>query len=545
MAPQRRLPLRRLTLRRALLVVLAVLPLVLATAAAFGGSSATPGPGGGTPGTSSHFQLVGHDPLFGRGMNAALTIYGRYVYVGNRTDGSDTCGVGDPRAGVSPCPHPHPGILIVDTADPAHPRDVGEIGPPYAALTGITTRELRVWPQQKLLVVMSFRCSSVIHACPAGTDTTFPFDFKFFDLSDPVHPRFISSYVPTSKAGVAIKPHEMYLWVDPHNAKRALLWVSFPSASVDPARPNFEVLDLSKVAAGSAPVEIAEANWNQFFPGADNPANYDFDLALHSMAPTADGKTTYLAHLRGGTGVLDTSEVVADTDDHFIDLTNKLLSPAPGNFVHWGAGNVCAGHTAVQCSESHSAVPVPGRPYELNTDEVYGSFTTPSFGWPWGWMRLIDVHDPTTPKLVGEYKIFQNTPAFQPSVDSVTDQVTSYSSHNPTVTPNLAVIAWHSGGLQAIDITNPAKPTQAGWYSPTPLASVATEDPALNRGANKVTMWSYPIIHNGLIYVVDIRNRLYILRYTGPRAGDIASLRFLEGNSNLGDAVRLSQGHGG
>src|SRR6266487_1119639 len=178
MAPQRRLPLRRLTLRRGLMVVLAVLPLVLATAAAFGGSSATPGPGGGTPGTSSHFQLVGHDPLFGRGMNAALTIYGRYVYVGNRTDGSDTCGVGDPRAGVSPCPHPHPGILIVDTLDPAHPKDVGEIGQPYAALTGITTRELRVWPQAKLLMVMSFRCSSVIHACPAGTDQ-FPFDFKF------------------------------------------------------------------------------------------------------------------------------------------------------------------------------------------------------------------------------------------------------------------------------------------------------------------------------------------------------------------------------
>ncbi|HEX9342018.1 MAG TPA: hypothetical protein VF995_00180 [Actinomycetota bacterium] len=540
-------PLRRPTLRRGLLAALAVLPLVLATAAAFGGRTSTPAgsPGGGTPGTSSHFQLVGHDPLFGRGMNAALALYGRYVYVGNRTDGSDTCGVGDPRAGVSPCPHPHPGILIVDTLDPAHPKDVGEIGQPYAALTGITTRELRVWPQAKLLMVMSFRCSSVIHACPAGTDAQFPFDFKFFDLSDPVHPRFISSYVPTSKAGVAIKPHEMYLWVDPHNARRALLWVSFPSTSVDPARPNFEILDLSKVPAGSAPVEIAEANWDQFFPGADNPANYDFDLALHSMAPTADGKVTYLAHLRGGTGVLDTSAVVADTDDHFIDLTNSLLSPAPGSFVHWGAGNVCAGGTAAGCSESHSAVPVPGRPYELNTDEVYGTFTTPSFGWPWGWMRLLDVHDPATPKLVGQYQIFQNTPAFQPSVDPATEQFTSYSSHNPTVTPDLAVIAWHSGGLQAIDITNPAKPTQAGWYSPTPLASVATEDPALNRGSNKVTMWSYPIVHNGLIYVIDIRNGLYILRYTGPHAGDLASLRFLEGNSNLGDAVRLSQVHGG
>jgi hypothetical protein len=33
----------------------------------------TVGAGGGTPGTSQSFQLVGANPLFGRGMNAALT----------------------------------------------------------------------------------------------------------------------------------------------------------------------------------------------------------------------------------------------------------------------------------------------------------------------------------------------------------------------------------------------------------------------------------------------------------------------------------------
>jgi hypothetical protein len=93
---------------------------------------------------------------------------------------------------------PIQGILVVDVADPANPSVVGEIGSPYAGQIGITTRELRVWPQEHLLMVMTFRCSSVIHACPPGTDTTFPFDIKFFDLSDPVHP---SSYVPTSQAG--------------------------------------------------------------------------------------------------------------------------------------------------------------------------------------------------------------------------------------------------------------------------------------------------------------------------------------------------------
>jgi hypothetical protein len=106
-------------------------------------------------------------------------------------------------------------------------------------------------------------------------------------------------------------------------------------------------------------------------------------------------------------------------------------------------------------------------------------------------------------------------PAFQPSVDPATERVTSYSSHNPTLTPDLALIAWHSGGLRAIDIANPVRPRQGGWFSPTPLASVANEDPALSAGPNKVVMWSYPIAHDGLIHVIDIRNELYILRYTG------------------------------
>ena len=74
----------------------------LGAAAPAGGTTASPanvtvGPGGGTPGTSKNFTLVGHDSLFGRGMNSAMTIYGHFAYIGNRTDGSATCGVGDPR----------------------------------------------------------------------------------------------------------------------------------------------------------------------------------------------------------------------------------------------------------------------------------------------------------------------------------------------------------------------------------------------------------------------------------------------------------------
>src|SRR5262245_23240939 len=93
------------------------------------------GPGGQVPGTSRNFVLVGHAPLANRGMNAALAVFGRYVYVGNRTDGSSRCGVGDPRipvSGLDSCPHVTPGIQVVDAVNPFRPTVVGEFGTEFA-----------------------------------------------------------------------------------------------------------------------------------------------------------------------------------------------------------------------------------------------------------------------------------------------------------------------------------------------------------------------------------------------------------------------------
>jgi hypothetical protein len=514
------------------------------------------GAGGGTPGTSLNFTLVGHNALSGfeldgnttpRGMNAAPTVFDDLVYIGNRSDGSNSCGDSDPGPGVTPvltptnpdgtCTHVHPGILVVDVADPTSPTVVGEFGTEFVsgANEGQTARELRVWPEKKLLMVMYFRCSRVIHACP---QTAQSFRIRFFDLAaDPVNPPLIATYVPSAL------PHEMYLWIDPKDLNRALLWNSTPTSSVNPNVPNLIITDISKAKQGIF-TEVARGNWNQFFPGASNPANYDFDLALHSMTPSVDGKRTYLAYLRGGFGVLDTSKVANNQvpAGSVENLNDDMLTRVP--FPTWGTGTRCPGHTVAGCAESHSAVPFPGRPFALTIDEVYGTFTVDSFGWPWGWARLWNVARPQRPRLMAEYRIFQNTEAFRPSVDPATEQFTSYSSHNPTLTRNLVLDSWHSGGLQAVDVEDPSAPAQTGWFSPTPEATVALEDPALSRGPNKVVMWSFPIVKDGLIYVVDIRNGLYVLSYAGPRAGEVSGLTFLEGNSNLGDAGRLDKSEG-
>lgn len=136
------------------------------------------------------------------------------------------------------------------------------------------------------------------------------------------------------------------------------------------------------------------------------------------------------------------------------------------------------------------------------------------------------------------YKLPENTlPFLEAGIDDATREFTSYSSDAATVTPHLALVTWHSAGLQAIDLLVAPHPKQVGAFSPEPLPPVATEDPALSRGPGKVVMWGYPIVDRGLIYVVDIRNGLYIVRYTGPHADELDDLSSLQGDSNLGSAA--------
>jgi hypothetical protein len=548
---------------------------------------------------SSNFQLVGQNALFNRGMNAAAAIFQNFLYVGNRTDGSSRCGFGDPRRtdpnfGLDSCPHVHPGILILSISNPANPTIVGEIPAPLnpsGQPVGITSRELRVWPSKQLLMTMNFRCSSVIHACPRTNDTTSPFDIKFFSLKDPTNPQFISHFVPTSRAGLAIKPHEMFLWADPNEDNRALLFVTTPTLTTDPTVPNLIVFDISQVSKGGRVTEIAEGNWNNRYPGT-NQANYPFDnaspdgcgpydcnLFVHSIGVKPDGSVTYMALEAGHFLVLDTSDIAANkiSPGTVLSLDDKLITD-PANRPVWLQNpldptavpnvfpNGCArldstGTIAKDCPNSHSAVQVPSRHLAVTTDEIYGTFTINEFGCRWGWMRLIDVSDTTHPFITGQYLIGQDQLSFCGSAADtpVTEQFRSFSSHNPTVLQNLALIDWHSGGVQAINISDPTNPTQAGVFRPAPIPVVATEDPGLSQGPattvdqllnpdttnpdfkTKVVMWSYPIIRNGLIYVIDVRNGLFVLRYTGPHSDEVQEIKFLEGNSNLGDAVNLDQ----
>ena len=454
------------------------------------------------PAPAGDFELLGSDPLLGRGMNSALAVHGDYAYVGSRTDGT----------------HPDSGILVVNIADPQAPKVVSQIGPPHAAIPGESQRELRVWPDQDLLLVMSFGCHEAGHLCAGSASGSPEPTFRFFDIrgGHAADPKLVATY------RIGDYPHEFFLWDDPARPGRALLYITVPfvnGAELDTEQPHLIVTDISGARNG----QFRElARWSP-----EREAKWD-EAGMHSISVSNDGRRAYLADLEGGFVMADTSELASGAADPRI----RQLTPAANSVHHEAPG-------------AHSALPLPGRPYALIADEVYGqgfgvgpaSGFNQLVGCPWGWARVIDVGDPAKPRQVSDVKVSPWNDAERCGEVSLPQQhAASFSSHNPTLTPHLGLITWHSAGLRAFDLGDPANPRPAGVFMPKPLDSVATEDPVLS-SVEKVVMWSYPIVKDGLIHVVDIRNGFYVLRYRGPYATELRCRTFLEGNSNVGRAV--------
>ena len=449
-------------------------------------------------------ELVGHDPLMNRGMNAAIAVHGRYVYVGSRTDGT----------------HPNTEVLIVDVADPAKPSIVGKIGRPDEDNVGESSRELRVLPDQNLLMILNHGCSELIHACANATQASHNIvtsTIRFYDIAgaNGASPKLVATYTPTRTE--AQTPHEFFVWSDPRRPGRVLMYETAPSTEAS-GKQNLYVVDISHAREG----QIKEiATWNTKI------GDPDADTRLHSLTLSPDGKRAYLAYLGGGFLVADTSDFALDRPKPAV----RLITPV-ANRVHWGDPG------------AHSAIGLPGRPdWAMTTDEVYGQLggLLPAHGCPWGWVRFLNVADPVKPKVASEYKLPINDASKCADTPADRENLASFSSHNPTLTRHLAFVTWHSAGLQVIDTSDPTHPRGAAEFLPDPLPYVSLEDPALSSGRDKVVMWSFPIIQNGLIYAVDLRNGLYILRYHGPYESEVAKTGFLDGNSNSGDLPSISR----
>ena len=413
------------------LVAIAALTLILPATAA-----AKPPPKTGS------ITQVGHDPLMDRGMNAAMAIHGDYAYIGSRTDGAHE-------------DMPHGGIMVVDISDPSDPELVTE-EPLYAAV-GESSRELRVWQSQEILIVLNTNCGgATAHHCTGPSQNS----IRFYDISGE------HATSPQLIAELEQNTHEFFLWEDPTNPERALMYGgsagnSCPSPTAMTCA--FRVWDLSPLLVGQAPaVLFSGLHGFTRFPAQPAPAQIPTG-SLHSLSISNDGTRAYFALLTGGFAVVDVSDFAA---------ARPLPQPRP--ITVNSSRPVWSGPGA------HSAVKLWEKDWVYVSDEVYGTATGDDHGCPWGWARMVDISDPLAPTVEAEFRLPEN---FESSCAAWNPPRTSYSAHNPTVSPRIVLTTWHSGGFQMINVQHPWAPYQLAEFFPDPPDEVMLEDPRLSDGS--------------------------------------------------------------
>jgi hypothetical protein len=401
-----------------------------------------------------------------------------------------------------------PEIAIVDISNPAKPKTVGH----FATILGSNNREVRTIPGRTALFVLN----------DGAVD-----NIQIYDVSDCRKP-VLANIIEIGDSG-----HEFFVWRDPTNFQRFLVYVSH--SGVEPGLRAYEVLNPPHGPVNSVPV--ATFTLDPAVPRIEptNPDRYRDDHfvfqnkptsqtnSLHSMSVSDDGTRVYMANSQAGYFILDSTLLAQKApcipNTVTVDaLTNtnpalclRKINPDP---------NARYDHTPPFRGIHHSIYSVPDRPassgkpqYAVTGGESNGTITC-----PWTPGEILDITDEKNPTVIARYMVPENL-GENCFVGGPGDPALfrEFSTHQPLLFSNLFFLTWYSAGFRAWDISNPSLPLEVGVFVPKPESNVVE----YFRDSKDVWMWPFPILHNGLIYVTDENSGLYVLEYRGPGTDEL------------------------
>ena len=455
-----------------------------------------------------NFHIVGHDvvPNPGdtrpRGRNGGIAIQDDCLYVANRLGRRTGTGA---HFGNAELP---PEIAIVDISNPAKPRTVGH----FATILGSNNREIRTIPGGTALFVLN----------DGAVD-----NIQIWDVSNCRRP------VLANTINIVDSGHEFYVWRDPANSQRFLIYVSH--SGNEPGLRAFEVMSpphgtVNHVPVGTFTLTPAVPRNEPTDPNRYRDDHFVFQAkptsqtnSLHSMSVSDDGRRVYMANSQAGYFILDSTLLaqravcnpntvtVNEASNMDPTLCLRKINPDPA------ARN---DHTPPFRGIHHSIYPVPGRntargfpQYAVTGGESNGTVTC-----PWTPGEILDITDEMNPTTIARYMVPENL-GENCFVGGPGDPALfrEFSTHQPLIFPNLFFLTWYSAGFRAWDISNPSLPMEVGVFVPKPEKNVVE----YFRDSKDVWMWPFPILHNGLIYVTDENSGLYVLKYRGARADEL------------------------
>jgi hypothetical protein len=346
----------------------------------------------------------------------------------------------------------HPdGTTILDISDPRNPRIVSRL---------MTSHP---WSHShKVRVVGDLMVVNSEIEPGAGDRLQYPDGgFRIYDIKDKTAPKLLS-FVKTHARGVhRFDLDESYAYI---------------STEMDGFVGN--ILVIYDIRNPHKPVEVSR--WwmeNQNAAAGDPPHPRGRDHALHHAMRCGD--QMYAGCWFSGISIIDVSVIARPKTLSRYEYDPPHAEPT---------------HTFLKVP-----FPIAGRNIAVSTEEERPK-RGPDVGRPHAPLRTWDVTDPTRPKILCTYQLDEMAQPYH-------GDAVRFGTHQlrEIVGPDcMLYVTWFAAGLRMIDIHDPAKPVEKGYFIPQPTAG-------------KTTPWTNDVAkdHRGLIFVTDKSQGLDVIEFNG------------------------------
>jgi hypothetical protein len=353
------------------------------------------------------------------------------------------------------------GTSIVDVSDPKRPRLAATVElPSHTHSHKVRVRGDIMMVNQEInrpeptTAVVGNAAKTVQEQERQARESGFRGGLKIYDISDRTKPRAIGLY--PSNGVHRFDSDDRYAYISSQEDGFLGDIVVIVDLS-DPANPK-------RVSRWWMPGQWLEGGEKPTWPARRHRCHH----------PLRMGDRLYVSYWHGGFVILDISDLTKPIYVGGFDTSPPYPNP------------------------THTTLPIPqtlmGRRLLMVVDEEVADRLTPTpnaFAW------MVDITDETHPIPVSTFGVTHDRPF---------DNECWYGAHQPqeVVDGNIISITWFAGGLRAVDISDPYRPTEVGSFMPTP-------EPGRIVQSNDI----YYDKSRGLYFLLDRHHGLDILERVG------------------------------